>query len=119
VAGLYHLDCVCLERIEESRGVDCCVDNGPAWGVGRRLDVWMQESEGWRRLAREDGEEREELRCAMVWQVGQCEAFGVVLVYSEFLLVFLWDIGRIESPWPCASKRVRLHIKKYIPEPPD
>jgi hypothetical protein len=88
VAGLYHFGRISLQRIEESRRVDGGIHDGPTRGVGRRLNVWVKEPEGWRRLARENREEREKLRRAVVGQVRQCEAFGVVLVYSELPLVF-------------------------------
>jgi hypothetical protein len=87
VPGLHHLYRVRLERIEKGRRVNRRVYNSASRRICGRLDVWVEEAErGWR-LCGEDGEEGEELRSVVVGQVGQCEAFRVVLVYSGGLLV--------------------------------
>jgi hypothetical protein len=66
----------------------------------------VKESERRRRLARENGEEREELRRAVVGQVRQREAFGVVLMYSESRLVLYLKLAATTAS-PVHVKRVR------------
>jgi hypothetical protein len=101
VPGLHHLDRVRLERIEKRRRVDRRVYDCPSRRICRRLNVWVEEAErGWR-LCGEDGEEGEELRSVVVWQVGQCEAFRVVLVYSESLLVVIAEEVAPMRPCHC------------------
>jgi hypothetical protein len=80
VSRLHDLDRMRLERIEECWRVDGCVYDGTSWRVCRRLDVWVEESQGWRRLGGKDGEKGEKLWRIVVWEVGQCEALCVVLV---------------------------------------
>lgn len=86
VASLHDPDGMRLERIEKGRRVHCCVHDGSAGRICRRLDVWVEESQRRRRLGGEDGEEGEELRRVVVGEEGQGEALGVVLVDAATLV---------------------------------
>jgi hypothetical protein len=121
VPRLHDLDRVRLERIEECWRVDGCVYDGTSWWVRRRLDVWVKEPQGWRRLGGKDGEESEKLWRIVVWEVGQRETLCVVLVYpvtiSVPLLLEVRAIMRAFNPGSLSGNGTQRSI--HIPEPPD